>query len=71
SPATAFKTISTNEVHSFLLLSGYIRKTQALIQDELGAFDLMTVTDRRTNEDLGLFFDVNLQMGQFFKDTPK
>ncbi|MCP5381976.1 MAG: DUF4919 domain-containing protein [Kordiimonadaceae bacterium] len=71
SPESAFKTISVNEVQSFLLLSGYIVKQQALIQDELGRFDLMTVTDRQTNEELGLYFDVNVQMGQFLKNLPK
>ncbi|MCC3861737.1 DUF4919 domain-containing protein [Pseudemcibacter aquimaris] len=70
-PATAFKTISTNEVHSFLLLSGYIRNSQMLVQDELGAFDVMTVTDRRTDEKKSLYFDVNLQMSHFIKIFPE
>lgn len=63
-PAQAYITYSINELHWVLALFGLEAKSQAVIHDESGAYDHMTVVQQGSEDELGIFFDISVQMSK-------
>jgi hypothetical protein len=57
----AFFTISTDELYTFLALTGYTPLGQSLVHDDGRVYDVMEVEDQDTKEKKGLWFDITLQ----------
>lgn len=68
STESAFITISTGEVHSFLQLVGYDVKGQAVSSSEGKAYDRMEVVHMESGEEKVYYFDISLQMAHGFDD---
>jgi hypothetical protein len=60
SPATAYVVISTNEEYIVLKVMGLTPGTQSLIHDGGHSYDRMEVKDRKTNETVTLYFNVDI-----------
>jgi len=58
---TAFVTYYTPEIHAFLGVNGLQTISQALSEVEGRWFDIMTVKDRETGKQRGLYFDITWQ----------
>lgn len=62
SAKTAFVTISTDELYSFIQLAGLEVKGQALIHQGGQSYDVMAVKNRATGGEFELYFNVSTQM---------
>ncbi|HWX53362.1 MAG TPA: DUF4919 domain-containing protein [Verrucomicrobiae bacterium] len=60
SPATAYVVISTHEEYVVLNVMGLTPGTQSLIHDGGHSYDRMEVKDRKTNETVTLYFNVDI-----------
>ncbi len=67
SEETAFHTISTSELRSFLHIQGLEIEQQSLIQGKNNMFDLMNVKDTETGKKFGIYFNISAQMIYGFK----
>jgi len=63
---TAYTTISTGELKTFIQMMGLEIKRQSLRNSNGKAFDVMAVKDPKTGEEFNLYFDISIQMVKGF-----
>lgn len=59
-PKTAYVVISTDEEYVLFNYLGYKASAQALLNEGGHSYDLMTVTNTKTNEELKVYFNIDL-----------
>lgn len=69
SPETAFVTISTEELQAFIQLMGFQIKNQSLLDKDGKTYEVMSVVNPKTGEELNLYFDITIQMAKGFKQS--
>jgi hypothetical protein len=62
SPSTAHTTISTDELNEYLQIIGFELVSQALLNTQGNAFDIMRVKNPETGKELTIYFDITIQM---------
>ena len=70
-PQTAYIVISTKEEYQFLNWFSLQFHSQSLIDKDEYSFDLMSVTDPKTNEEFEIYFNIELALSQLWDDFKK
>jgi len=71
SQETAFKVISTEEEYVILRISGLMPQSQSLLSANGHNYDRLDAVDRKTNEKVSLFFNIDIPFGALRKIIEK